>query len=132
MKTKIGACILALNLLGVAHAADDDRALQKICDYIKVDDRTNLRRTLEDNTVDLRREYSDIKCGKYSLLRYAAISGGVETATLIVSKAGKKSITDKEGDGANTLEWAQKQVDSADAATKPKIKAVIELMQSKM
>lgn len=131
MTNRLWLCLAATALVAGAQADDDLRALQKICDYIKVDDRSSLRRTLDETEVDLRREYGDFKCGKYSLLRYAALSGSLEAATLLVSKAGKKAIGDKEGDGMNAIEWAQKQADGADAGLKPKIKAVVDLMQSK-
>ncbi|WP_269530985.1 DUF3718 domain-containing protein [Chitinimonas sp. BJYL2] len=120
--------IAMVAMLQVAVQASD---MQKICDYIKADDRTSLRNALDENDVDLRREYSDIKCGKYPLLRYAVVSGALEAASLIISKGGKKILSEKDADGLAALDYAKKHHDSADAASKPKVKAVLDLIQSK-
>jgi len=130
MKLQTALCLLALSLAGTFAYADEDS--DRLCDYTKVDDRSSLRRKLEEASIDLRRSYDDIRCGGDSLLRHAAANGAVESATFIISKVGKHAITDNGKDGMNALQWAQKKMDSADAATKPKIKAVVDLMQSKM
>ena len=130
MKFQTALCLLALSLAGNFAHADDDT--DRICDYTKVDDRSSLRRKLDESSIDLRRSYDDIRCGNDSLLRHAAANGAVESATFIISKVGKRAITDNGKDGMNALQWSQKKMDSADAATKGKIKAVVDLMQSKM
>ncbi len=112
--------------------ADEDT--DRLCEYTKVNDRSSLRSKLDDAGIDLRHSYDDIKCGGSgdSLLRVAAANGAVDSATFIISKVGKRAISDAGKDGANVIQWAQKKADAADAATKTKIKAVIDLMQSKM
>ena len=134
MKARNWQWLLALTLIGAAQAEEDlDRTVSRLCEYTKVDDRSSLRRKLDEAELDLRRIYGDIRCGADgSLLRVAAGNGALEAATFIISKAGKRAITDTEKDGLTTLAWAQKKADSADAAMKPKIKAVVDLMQSKM
>jgi hypothetical protein len=131
---KLSSIAIATLLLGagVAHADDDmDRAISSVCDYTKANDRSALRRKLEENHLELRHVYDDIRCGKASLLRVAAEAGALDTATLIVTKVGKHALSDAEGDGQTTLQWTQKRFDSADAATKARIKPVLDLMLSR-
>lgn len=113
--------------MGNAYADEDlSRILAGVCDYVKVDDRASLRRKLDEAEVDLRRSYDDLKCGKESLLRVAAAHGSLEAATFIISKAGKRVIKDADGDGMSPLQFAEKRAGDG------KIKAVLDLMQSKL
>lgn len=129
MKLRTSFWLFTLLLAGVVKADED---VQRLCEYTKVDDRSSLRRKIDDAGIDLRHGYDDIRCGGETMLRYAALNGSLEAATFIISKVGKRSITDSGKDGMNTIQWAEKKMDNADAASKPKIKAVIDLMQSKM
>ncbi len=109
-----------------------DQDTDSLCEYTKVNDRSSLRTKLDDAGIDLRHSYDDIKCaGGDSLLRVAAANGAVESATFIISKVGKRAITDAGKDGMTAIQWAQKKADAADASTKAKIKTVIDLMTSK-
>lgn len=128
MKLRTWVGLSALLLVGVVRA---DEEVQRLCEYTKVDDRSSLRRKVDDAGIDLRHGYEDIHCGGETLLRYAALNGSLETATFIISKVGRHAITDTGKDGMNTIQWAEKKMEFADAATKPKMKAVIDLMQSK-
>lgn len=128
------ASLLLLALCGIAQADEDfDRAVSSLCDYTKANDRAGLRRKLDDAGIELRRVYDDIRCGSDgSLLRVAASNGAVDAATIIVTKAGKRALTEPEKDGMTSLQWAQKKHDSGDATTKGKIKPVLDLLQSKL
>ena len=42
------------------------------------------------------------------------------------------SVADAEDDGQTAIQWAQKRYDTADAASKSKIKPVLDLMHSKL
>jgi len=131
---KFSSIAVAVLLLGAgaAYADDDmDRAISSVCDYTKANDRSALRRKLEESHLELRHVYDDIRCGKSSLLRTAAEAGAVDTATLILTKVGKHALSDAEADGQSTLQWAQKRFDGADAAGKARLKPVLDLMLSK-
>ncbi len=118
--------------LGVMSGALADEVNTSICEYTKLNDRSSLRQKLEDASMDLRQNYDDIRCGDKSPLRVAAESGAVDSATFIISKVGKRAITAQDRDGMTALQWAQKRMDSADAASKAKIASVVNLMQSKL
>lgn len=130
------ALCLFLAALCAANAAwadeDQDRAISSICEYTKANDRSALRRKLDENRIELRHSYEDIRCGKLSLLRTATLAGAVEAATLIVTKVGRRAVADAEDDGQTAIQWAQKRYDTADAASKSKIKPVLDLMHSKL
>lgn len=134
MKYAAFTSLLLLSLCATAHADDDfDRAVDSLCDYTRANDRAGLRRKLDDSGIELRRVYEEIRCGgEGSLLRVAAGNGALDAATIIITKAGRKSLTEPEKDGMTSVQWAQKKLDSADAGGKAKIKPVLELMQSKL
>lgn len=133
MHNRLLFSLLSVCLLGLAQADDDfDRAVSSVCEYTKANDRAGLRRKLDDSGIELRRTYEDIRCGNDSLLRVAAGNGAVDAATIIITKAGKRALTEPEKDGLTSVQWAQKKHDAGDAATKGKIKPVLELMQSKL
>ncbi|MBV1775783.1 DUF3718 domain-containing protein [Burkholderiaceae bacterium DAT-1] len=130
------ACLMAILVSTITLPAladdDDEHVITKICQYTQANDRSGLRRTLEEDGVDLRRIYDGIKCGANgSLLRTAAVNGAVDAATLIATKAGKPSFTKAEGDGMNAIQWIQKKHDGGDAALKAKIKPVLDMLMSK-
>jgi hypothetical protein len=129
MKIRTSLWLAALLVAGLVKADED---IQRICEYTKVDDRSSLRRKLDDAEIDLRRSYDDIRCGGEMLLRYAALNGSVETATFIISKVGKRSISEVGKDGMNAIQWTEKKLYGADDATKTKMIAVIDLMKSKL
>ncbi|WP_374349782.1 DUF3718 domain-containing protein [Chitinimonas sp.] len=128
MKLRASLCLLSLLIVGYAKADED---IQRLCEYTKVDDRSSLRRKLDDASIDLRHSYDDIRCGGENLLRYAALNGALESATFIISKVGKRSVNDAGKDGMNAVQWTEKKMDGADGATKTKMKAVLDLMKSK-
>lgn len=109
-----------------------DRVASSVCEYIKLDDRSSMRRKLEDAGIDLRRTYDDMRCGRKTPLRLAVESGALESATFLVSKVGKHAITDTGADGMSALQWGQKQLSVADAATKSKLAPIVTMMQSKL
>lgn len=132
---KLTLC-LTLAAIFAANAAwaeeDLDRAVSSICEYTKANDRASLRRKLDENRIELRHSYEDIRCAKQSLLRTAAAAGAVDSATLIVTKVGRRAVAEAEEDGQTALQWTQKRYDSADAAGKTKIKPVLDLMHAKL
>ena len=130
---KLFVCLLGFGLFTErAFAADEDmRAYQKICDYIKIDDRGSLRRTLEDLDIDLRKEYGDIKCGKLPLLKFAISNGSVEAGTMIAMKLGKL-VGQKDSDGLSSLDYAKKQLEASNNISRPRIETLIDVIQSKL
>jgi hypothetical protein len=121
------ALIAALSVQAFAEDADL-RAYQKICDYIKIDERAALRRTFEDLDLNIRKEYTDVKCNKQFLLHYAVSNGAIEVSTMLSKTAGKAALEQKDSNGQTALELATKLQAGANAANKGRYDTIVDVL----
>jgi hypothetical protein len=104
------ACFI-LSLTSLPAQASIEQALANICDVIKTNDKSGLRKKMKtaqsDYGLKLADYYGGITCGGSSMIRYAIINGAADTGALLVKKLSKKVLRAPEGDGMTALAWAQ-------------------------
>jgi len=120
---------LSISVSPVAQANDLQRLAENLCDYAKNNNRASMRKKLKSARVRLKKIYPVLSCGSTgSLMRVAVVSGSIDAAKFIATKAGKKALSASEKDGKTALEFAQHLVASGDASKQP----YVDLIQSKL
>ncbi len=139
MKKLITLCALALTL-NVSYGSTDDiaRLSSAMCDYVKSDDRTSIRKKLKTVNLKLRQIYPGLVCqpeGNFpggTLLRTAAYYGSVEVSNFIIRQISSEDLAIKEHDGVSTLDWAKQAVSSGAVTNVENGKAIIAEMEGRI
>ncbi len=102
-----------------AHSNDTiERLSASICEYVKSDDRTSIRKKLRSASLNLRHTYPGFVCqpeGDFnggSLLKTAAYYGASEVSSFFIRKVSKSDIDMTEHDGKTTLQWMKEALSS--------------------
>lgn len=119
MKKLITLCAIALTMnFSFANTDDIARLSSAMCDYVKNDDRTSIRKKLKTVNLKLRQIYPGLVCqpdGDFpggTLLRTAAYYGSVEVSSFIIRQISTDDLALKEHDGVTTIDWAKQAVSS--------------------
>lgn len=133
--------LIALFILssGLAHSSMDEinRLSSALCEYIKNDDRTSIRKKLRSANLDLRKTYTGFVCqpeGDFkggSLLRTATYFGASHVSTFLIRKMERGDIAFTEHDGITTVEWAKQAVDSGAVKNAEVAKSIYAEMESR-
>jgi ankyrin repeat protein len=102
----IAALIAASFVSAPAIAADTDQLVANICDYVKSDDKSRLRKKMKESRVKLRNVYSGISCDGSSLLRTAYNSNANNVGEFIAKRLPSSDLAIPEADGKTILDWA--------------------------
>jgi hypothetical protein len=139
MKYFIAVCLLfSMGHLTSAPTEDLSRLSASICDFIKADDRTSLRKKLKTANLKLRQVYPGLVCqpeGAFpggSLLRTAAYYGAVDVSSFILRQIAPNEVALQEHDGLTTIAWAEKAVATGAVAHLEKGRAILAEMQSRL
>ncbi|MBZ9610463.1 DUF3718 domain-containing protein [Rheinheimera maricola] len=84
--------VLTLLLSNAAMA--DDQMVASICEYLKDDNRNQLRKMLTENRVNVRNIYDSIKCNNENMLQFAIRSDAYESGTFIVKQMPSKTLAE--------------------------------------
>ncbi|PWK49196.1 DUF3718 domain-containing protein [Pleionea mediterranea] len=131
--------LLLITSTGLAHSSMDEinRLSSALCEYIKNDDRTSIRKKLRSANLDLRKTYTGFVCqpeGDFkggSLLRTATYFGASQVSTFLIRKMERSDIAFKEHDGKTTVEWAKEAVESGAVKNADKAKSIYAEMESR-
>ncbi|GLR69765.1 DUF3718 domain-containing protein [Agaribacter marinus] len=101
--------------------ASIEAALANICNIVKTDDKSELRKKMKSVRNDFKLKlgdyYEGISCNGNSLIRTALLSEALNTGTLLVKKMPKSKLNKPEVDGIKLSDWiAQKGLDSSPIA----------------
>ncbi len=91
MKTLL---VPVMALLLSAPALADDQLFSSICGYVKDDNRNQLRKTLTDNKLNVRKIYDSLKCDNDNLLQFAIRSDAYESGTFIIKQMPAKTLAE--------------------------------------
>ena len=91
MKTLL---VPVMALLLSAPALADDQLFSSICGYVKEDNRNQLRKTLTDNKLNVRKIYDSLKCDNDNLLQFAIRSDAYESGTFLVKQMPSKTLAE--------------------------------------
>jgi hypothetical protein len=139
MKNILVISFLALiGKFSYADINDINRLSSAICDYVKADDRTSIRKKLKTANLKLRQVYSALVCqpeGQFpggSLLRTATYFGAVDVSNFIIRQVSPDEVAFKEHDGITTLEWAKQAINSGSLSDIEKGKIIVSEMENRI
>ncbi|WP_395342809.1 DUF3718 domain-containing protein [Ningiella sp. W23] len=93
--------------------ADVETALANICEIVKTNDKSELRKKMKNvrsnYQLKLRDYYSGIKCNGTSLIKLAIMNDATDAGTLLVKKMPKKLLAEPEHDGKELTAWINEQ-----------------------
>ena len=142
MKKLFVLTIAATCLLFVQPASatlgDVDRLMVSICDLVKNNNRSALRKKLKSANLKLRTSYNALVCQPEadfaggSLLRAASFYGSTDISKFLVRKIKKEQLTAKEHDGKSIIEWSEKALSSGGVKDVAKTQAILADIKSKL
>ncbi|ABI72920.1 DUF3718 domain-containing protein [Shewanella frigidimarina] len=100
------AALIAASFVSAPAIADTDQLVANICDYVKSDDKSRLRKKMKESRVKLRNVYSGISCDGSSLLRTAYNSNANDVGEFIAKRLPSSDLATPEADGKTILDWA--------------------------
>jgi hypothetical protein len=110
VKASLAVIAVSLTFVGSAQA-DINEDLKNICNIVKSDDKSELRKKMKMVTTDYGVKFKDVyggvTCGGESLIRTAMKNEAVETGILMVKKMPKKILGSAEADGKTLAAWAE-------------------------
>lgn len=94
-------------------SAEIEAALANICEIVKTDDKSELRKKMKNvrsnYQMQLRDYYNGISCSGNSLIKLAILNNAVDAGTLLVKKMPKKLLAEPEKDGKTLSAWINEQ-----------------------
>ncbi|NVJ51428.1 MAG: DUF3718 domain-containing protein [Gammaproteobacteria bacterium] len=124
--------LIALSFVALSSQADVDlsRLSESLCEYVKNDDRTSIRKKLKTANLELRSTYTGFACqpdGDFnggSLMKAAAYYGAAEVSTFIIRKISKEDLAFMEHDGKTTKDWIQEATNNGKVVDVTKAKTI--------
>lgn len=105
--------LVALGIVVSPAQANIESSLSNICDIVKTNDKSELRRKMRnvenDYGAKLRDYYSGITCSGTSLIKLAILNDANDAGTLLVKKMPKKALRQEEHDGSSLKAWIDEQ-----------------------
>lgn len=115
MKLNKSLIVMALSVSGLvasnaANAGVED-ALANICNIVKSNDKSELRKKIKNLQSDFKMRlgdyYDGISCDGENLIRTALLNEAVDTGTLLVKKLPKSRLMSPDADGVEIIAWIQ-------------------------
>ncbi|MGX9461754.1 DUF3718 domain-containing protein [Shewanella sp. A14] len=100
------AALIAASFVSAPAIADTEQLVANICDYVKSDDKSRLRKKMKESRVKLRNIYTGISCDGSSLLRTAYKSNAADVGEFIAKRLPTSDLAAPEADGKTILDWA--------------------------
>ncbi|WMS88004.1 DUF3718 domain-containing protein [Pleionea litopenaei] len=125
--------LIAIALFAAAFSVQADdfaRLSESLCEYVKNDDRTSIRKKLKTVNLELRNTYTGFVCqpeGNFnggSLLKTAAYYGSAEVSSFIIRKISKEDLAYTEHDGVTTSDWIKEASNSGNVKDVNKTKSI--------
>lgn len=91
MKTLL---VPVITLLLSAPSLADEQLFSSICGYVKDDNRNQLRKTLTDNKLNVRKIFDSLKCDNDNLLQFAVRNDAYESGTFIIKQMPAKTLAE--------------------------------------
>ncbi|TQV74729.1 DUF3718 domain-containing protein [Aliikangiella marina] len=144
MKNLFAFAIVATCLLFVPSAkasvniANLDRLSASVCEFVKSNNRSALRKKLKSSNLNLRKVYDGLVCqpeGDFSggsLLRAASFYGSTDISKFLIRKIKKEHITAKEHDGQSVVEWSESALAAGGVKDTSKTQAILDEIKSKI
>ncbi len=92
-------------------SASIEAALANICNIVKANDKSELRKKMKtvqsDYRIRLGDYYDGVTCGGNSLIRTAILNDAVDTGTLLVKRLPKSQLRTPEKDGLELAKWIE-------------------------
>ncbi len=142
MKKIVFAALIAVSVSvsapGFANVNDIERLNNALCDYVKSDDRTSMRKKLKAANLNLRNVYSGLVCQPSdgfsggSLLRTASYFGATDVSSFLIKKISDDDANYKEFDGKTVLEWVKEAIQSGNVKSVEKAQVILNELQGKV
>ncbi len=93
-----------------------ERLSPSLCEYVKADDRSSIRKKLKTANLEIRDVYIGFACqpdGNFnggSLLKAASYYGATEVSSFLIKKLKKEDLQYVEHDGKKTFDWVKEAV----------------------
>ncbi len=112
-KVLVASLFVFLGTTASTANANIESSLANICDIVKSNDKSELRRKMRtvqnDYGAKLRDYYSGITCNGKSLIKLAIINDAEDAGTLLVKKMPKSALREEEHDGSSLKAWIDDQ-----------------------
>ncbi|MCU7555804.1 DUF3718 domain-containing protein [Alteromonas sp. ASW11-19] len=108
-------CALVSILLTATFAANADvnRALTNMCEIVKSNDKSELRKKIHNVATYYRMKLNDyydaVSCDGYSLIRAAILFNALESGSLLIKKMPRGALAAPEADGKTLQAWVAEQ-----------------------
>ena len=107
----VSAIAAGLMIHSATASASVEDSLANICNIVKANDKSELRKKMKSVQNDYRLRlgdyYGGITCGGNSLIRTAILNEAVDTGTLLVKRLPKTKLKEPEKDGLELAKWIE-------------------------
>ncbi|WP_144395560.1 DUF3718 domain-containing protein [Pleionea sediminis] len=137
IRSLFSLCIVTLFSVNVSANSTIDRLTESMCDYVKSDDRSNIRKKLRSANLKLRHTYAGFVCqpeGDFpggSLLRTATFYGATEVSSFLIKKMSRDDFQLEEHDGVKTSVWMKEALASGSLKDVNKAKTIYSEAESR-